>query len=181
MSLKNFANITAPLVILDAYFEKLEHNYIVILGICVPYPISNFNQRADGFYKAVRENGMLASRSIVHWLTPSQKGAYSDMKVLLQNGEKPAGCYFADNDLIAAGALQALREFGYRVPEDVAIIGFDDLPLCEYLIPKLSTIEIPKRFMGETAAARIIQVIENKNILPLKIEIFTKLIRRKSV
>ncbi len=74
------------------------------------YPINNFQERADGFYKAVRASGMSASKSLVHRLTPSMDGAYSDMLSLLDAGEEPARCYFADNDLIACGALKAFRK-----------------------------------------------------------------------
>lgn len=103
------------------------------------------------------------------------------MKRLLIAGAKPVDCYFADNDLIAFGAILSLKEAGYRVPEDVAVIGFDDMPACEYMEPQLSTIMVPKLFMGETAAMRVIQLIEGTNTHPLKIEISTKLVRRKSV
>ena len=103
------------------------------------------------------------------------------MKGLLASGEKPVSCYFADNDLIAIGAMKALKDAEYRIPEDVSIVGFDDLPSCEYMSPPLTTIMVPKFFMGETAAARIIQLIEEKNQQPLKIEVFTQLVRRKSV
>ena len=189
-------------MILDAYFEKLDFNYVLINNIRGAYMatdhlirkrraqpgylrsaywISNFEQRADGFYKAVRANGMSTANSPVVRLTPSQEGAYADMKQLLDNGEKPADCYFADNDLIAIGAMQAIREAGYRVPEDVAIVGFDDLPACEYMTPPLSTVMVPKLFMGETAATRVIQLIEGRAEQPLKIEVGTRLIRRKSV
>lgn len=202
-SLKNFAGIDIPMLILDAYFDTLpSYNYVAINNVQGAfaatnylfkkrrkqpgylrsmYPISNFDYRADGFYKAIRENGMSASKSIVHHLTPSQEGAYGDMKNLLKSGEEPADCYFADNDLIAMGAFQAFTEAGYRVPEDIAIVGFDDLPACEYMTPPLSTVEVPKYFMGVTAAKRIIQMTEDKNTLPLKIEISTNLIKRKSV
>ena len=64
-------------------------------------------------------------------LSPSQEGAYEDMKALLVSGEKPAPCYFADNDLIAIGAMKAMKDAGYHIPEDVSIVGFDDLPSCE--------------------------------------------------
>jgi len=103
------------------------------------------------------------------------------MKGLLASGEKPASCYFADNDLIAIGAMKALKDAGYHIPDDVSIVGFDDLPSCEYMSPPLTTIMVPKLFMGETAADRIIQLIEEKNQQPLKIEVFTRLVRRKSV
>lgn len=201
-SLRRFSTLSAPTVILDAYFEKIEHNYVTINNIQgafiatehlikkrrtqpgylrSAYSISNFEQRADGFYKAIRANGMATSKSVVHRLTPSQEGAYEDMKHLLQGGEEPASCYFADNDHIAIGAMQALWEAGYRIPEDVAIVGFDDLPACEYVNPPLSTIAVPKRYMGETAAMRAIQLIEGVSAMPLKIEVVAKLVRRKSV
>lgn len=201
-TLKQFSRVNLPVVVLDACFEKLSYNYILINNVQgafmatehlirrrrtqpgylrSAFPISNFEQRADGFYKAIRAAGMSTSKSTVHRLTPSQEGAYADMTALIRGGEELADCYFADNDLIAIGAMQALKESGRRVPEDVAIVGFDDLPACEYVTPALSTVEVPKLFMGQTAAARVIQLIENKSTLPLKIEVATQLIRRKSV
>lgn len=79
------------------------------------------------------------------------------------------------------GAMKALTEAGYRIPEDISIVGFDDLPSCEFISPPQTTIMVPKFFMGETAADRLIQLIEVKNQQPLKIEVFTQLLRRKSV
>ncbi len=201
-TLSHFDRLVIPLVFLDAYFEKPQYNYILINNVqgaftaaqylirkhrAQPgylrsaYPISNFEQRADGFYKAIRTAGMSTAKSQVLRLTPSQEGAYEDMKELLATGEKPASCYFADNDLIAIGAMKALKDAGYRIPQDVSIVGFDDLPVCEYVNPPLTTVMVPKFFMGETAADRIIQLIEEKNQQPLKIEVSTRLVRRRSV
>ncbi len=197
-----FASLTVPLVFLDTYYDLPTWNFVCInnsQGACLAasylirkrkaqpgylrsnYPISNFDQRADGFYRAVRSAGMSASQSIVHRLTPSQEGAYEDMKQLLKEGEKPASCYFADNDLIAIGAAEALREAGYRLPEDIALVGFDDLPACEYMTPALTTIAVPKQYMGEVAVFRLVELIEGGTPLPLAIQVFTKLIKRKSV
>ena len=67
--------------------------------------ITGFEERSDGFYKAIRRNGMSTSRSIVHHLSPTVEGAYSDMKTLIENGDQLARCYFADNDLIATGTI----------------------------------------------------------------------------
>ena len=200
-SLKLFDDLGIPLVFLDAYFENPAYNFILINNIQgaymaasylikkrrtqpgylrSAYAISNFEQRADGFYKAIRAAGLSTSHSLVHRLSPSQEGAYADMKALLESGEKPAGCYFADNDLIAIGAMQALREKGYRIPEDVAVVGFDDLPACEYVSPPLTTVQVSTAFFGETAVLRIIQLIERKSPHPLKIEVATDLVVRKS-
>ena len=201
-SLAPFESFKIPIVLVDAYFEHMLFDCVLINNVQgayiaashlisrrkvqpgylrSSYRIENFNQRADGFYKALRDHGMAPSRSSVHLLTPSQEGAYADMKALLSAGEEPAEAYFADNDHIAVGAMKAFREAGYRIPEDIAIVGFDDLPICEYLSPPLTTVEVPKQYLGETAAKRIMERIENKNSLPLKIETAVRLKKRKSV
>lgn len=200
--LKPFLKSKLPLVVLDCYFDEITTNYVMINNIqgaylatnhliqqkkCQPgylrsaYPIQNFNERADGFFKALRANGMSTSRSIVHKLTPSVEGAYADMLSIIKSGEDLVTCYFADNDLIAAGAIKAFKEMGYHIPKDISIIGFDDLPLCTYMDPPLSTIQVPKQYMGKVAAKRIIELISNPNSFPTKIEIETALKKRGSV
>ena len=76
------------------------------------------------------------------------------MRRLLADGV-PFDAVFAHNDLSAAGALQALRDAGRRVPQDVAVVGFDDLPLAGHTHPPLSSVRQPLREMG-TAAARLL-------------------------
>ena len=67
---------------------------------------------------------------------------------------------FAHNDLSAAGALQALREAKLRVPDDVAIVGFDDIPLAVHTDPALTTVRQPLREMGATAARMLLSHFE---------------------
>lgn len=190
-----------PHVILDAYFEKVDSNYVLINNVHgafiatdylirrtgkqpgylrSSYPITNFEERADGFYKAVRVNGMSTSNCVVHRLCPSAEGAYSDMRELLRSGEKIADCYFADNDLIAAGASRALKDAGKKIPQDIALIGFDDIPLCEFLDPPLSTINVPKEYMGSQSVRRLLSIMENNETSKTKTEIDTQLVRRRS-
>ncbi len=200
-----FAESRLPVVLIDNDFENLAVDSIQINNLQGAYvatkylisrrhkqpgylrssfDIHNFRERADGFYRALREAGMSTSRSVVHRLTPSIEGAYTDMKELLENNDDLADCYFADNDLIAAGAVRALKDAGHRIPEDIAVIGFDNMPVASYLEPPLATIHVPKQYMGEAAVHRLVQVIEEikeKNHVPTKIEIGTKLIKRKSV
>ncbi len=201
-SVRPFSVIQAPLVLLDSYFETLPYDCVLINNIQgafmatdylitrrraqagylrSAYPINNFDERADGFYKAIRKHGMSASRSIVHRLTPSQEGAYEDMKQLIAAGEPLASCYFADNDIIAVGAARAMKEAGYRIPEEIAVIGFDDLPLCEVFDPPLTTVSVPIAVMGETAVHRLVDQIETGPLHPLKIEVGTVLKKRRSV
>lgn len=100
---------------------------------------------------------------------------------LLKQGELPARAYFADNDLIAAGALRAFKEAGYRIPKDVAIIGFDDMPVCLFAEPQLATVSIPKQYMGRMAAKRVAELIEAPDQQAVKILISGKIIERKSI
>jgi len=199
--LQFFLNAEIPMVLLDNYFEEIEVDSVLINNIkgaytatdylirkcrCQPgylhssYSIHNFEERADGFYKAIRKNGMSTSRSIVHRLTPSVEGAYADMKELLSRNEPLAEAYFADNDLIAAGAVRALKEYGYKVPKDIAVIGFDNMPICTYMDPQLTTIHVPKQYMGRMAVQRLHTLIESPNEVPVKISISTTLEKRKS-
>lgn len=145
------------------------------------YPITNFDERADGFYKAIRKNGLSTSKSIIHALAPSVEGAHADMLAILDGGDEIASCYFADNDLIAAGAMRALKERGYKIPEDIAIIGFDDMPLCTYVEPNLTTIHVPKKYMGQLAAERLIHIINTHDLHPVTIQVATTLVERASL
>lgn len=196
-----FLEIELPIVLLDNYFEELDVDSVLINNIKgaymatdylirkrrtqpgylrSSYHINNFEERADGFYKAIRKNGMSTSRSIVHQLTPSAEGAYADMKEILSQNEPLASCYFADNDLIAAGAVRALKEAGFHIPKDIAIVGFDDMPVCKYIEPALTTICVPKQYMGFMAVRRLQELISSPDSLPVKIEVSTSLISRKS-
>lgn len=145
------------------------------------YPINNFAKREMGFHRALKHNGMSVSKSIVHLLTPSIDGACADMKEILAQGEDVARCYFADNDQIAIGAMKAFKEAGYRIPEDIAIIGFDDIPMCAYTEPPLSSVHVPKYHMGLLAAERLIRDIEKKDFYPVDIAVSTNLVLRGSV
>ena len=196
-----FFKCDIPFVLLDNYFEDLDVDSILINNIKGAYTatdylikkrkkqpgylhssfhINNFEERGDGFFKAIRRNGMSTSRSIVHELSPSLEGAYADMREYLKNGEPIADCYFADNDLIAAGAMRAFKEAGYRIPQDIAIIGFDDMPLCTYVEPPLSTVLVPKEYMGKQAVYRLHEIISDGTNPTTKIEVTAKLVKRKS-
>ncbi|WP_242622714.1 LacI family DNA-binding transcriptional regulator [Lachnoclostridium sp. Marseille-P6806] len=145
------------------------------------YPINNFDQRTEGFHKALRHNGMSVSNIVVHELTPSIDGAFADMTAILESGEKPVRSYFADNDQIAIGAMRALREKGFRIPEDVALIGFDDIPMCSYTEPPLSTVHVPKHHMGIVAAERLLSAIRTGDRYSVNIEISTNLVLRRTI
>ena len=80
------------------------------------------------------------------------------MKSLLSQPNPPRGV-FCISDRAAFGALAAVREVGLRVPEDIALVGFDDTPESKYSSPPLTTVHLPKREMGVAAARRLVHLI----------------------
>lgn len=199
---KPFDKLNIPIVLLDVSLNHVRRDCVLINNVQGAYTavdylitqtqkqpgylrstyrISNFEERADGFYKAVRTHGMSSSKSVVHSLTPSVDGAFADMAEILEQGEELAPCYFADNDLIAIGAMKALQKYGYRIPEDIAIVGFDNLPMSSYVEPSLTTVHVPKQYMGEMAAARLIDLLHAKQFVPIKLEVNTNLVKRRSI
>ena len=103
------------------------------------------------------------------------------MLEVIDRGDDLARCYFADNDLIAIGAIKALKLRGYKIPDDVAVIGFDNISEGRIIEPPLTTVDIPRRFMGQTAAVQLIRHITNPVPRSVKIEVSTSLVRRFSV
>jgi LacI family transcriptional regulator, galactose operon repressor len=96
------------------------------------------------------------------------------------SGTRPTAvtCY---NDLVAIGVCRALQELGLRVPEDVSVVGFDDIPLVEYLSVPLTTVRMPKAAMGEIAAQMLIRHIESRTVLPpQKVVLDAELVVRQS-
>lgn len=196
-----FNELSIPVVILDAYFENIKKDCVVINNVqgayqatnyliakykaqpgylSSSYSINNFNERADGFYKAIRANGLSSSRSIVHKLSPSVEGAYADMISIIESGDQLARCYFADNDLIASGAIKSFMDKGFMIPKDIAVVGFDNVPTTAYIQLSLTTIDVHKQYMGELAIDRLAEIIEQKHSFPIKIEVSTNLIARAS-
>ena len=103
------------------------------------------------------------------------------MLEIIDRGDDLANCYFADNDLIAIGAMKAFKLRGYKIPEDIAIIGFDNISEGRIVDPSLTTIDIPRNFMGQTAARQLIYQLSNPVPHTIKIEVSTSIIKRFSV
>ena len=198
---KPFRHLPIPIVLLDTYFIQAPCSCVLINNIqgaytaCdylikksrrppgylqSSYPIGNFAERAEGFYRAVKDNGLSSKKCIVHALTPSIDGAYADMMDILAQKEELASHYFADNDLIAIGAMRALKSKGYRIPKDISVIGFDDIPAGNIIEPPLTTIHVPKHHLGEMAARQLIFSLRNPDSGPVKTELNTYLVKRQS-
>jgi LacI family transcriptional regulator, galactose operon repressor len=92
----------------------------------------------------------------------------------------PPTAVFAFNDLLAVGVLKAARSRGLRVPEDVSIVGFDDLEYCTMVTPALTTVRQPLAEMGRTAVNMLVRLLENKRFETLHVQLGTRLVVRES-
>jgi LacI family transcriptional regulator len=92
----------------------------------------------------------------------------------------PFTALFAYNDISAIGAIRALREQGLRVPQDVSVLGFDDIPGAAFYTPSLTTVRQPLNRMGEVAAQSLLERIEGNKEYPTEIAIEPDLVVRES-
>ena len=152
--------------------------------------ITNFDDREHGLRMALREHlgdGGAESMEIVH-VDISAERAYRDIGVWIAAKKALPSALFAENDVIAAAAIRALHAAGKRVPEDVSVMGFDDLPLCEMLDPTITTVHSFKEKLG-TEAVRLLhqRILRGEDVQSaqaagvMKLSMSTRLVERGSV
>lgn len=125
--------------------------------------ISTARERWDGFVSGIRQNGLIIDHSLVFQGNYSQESGYTNARKMMEQAEKLPDAICAASDLIAFGAIKALRESGIRVPQDIAVMGNDNNPFTENFIVPLSTIAHPTYEMGKLAMEFLLQMIEDKN------------------
>lgn len=134
--------------------------------------------RIEGYKRALAEAGIGFSEEWVAAGDFLTQGGYQAMKELL-----PLGCtaVFAANDAMAYGALQAIWEAGLKVPDDIAIIGFDDLEFSQLTNPPLTTVRQPRYEMGRRSLEILVSVLRNKGPNGVKICFQPEITVRRSV
>ncbi len=145
-----------------------------------PHHLANAAERLAGFLRALREANVTSEPEYIQESRFDREGGHSSTHRLLQLLPCPTAI-FAANDLIALGALSAVREFKLNCPRDVSIIGFDALDWTEFTDPALTSIYQPGYQLGCTAARLLLARIEGMNKPPQKIVLQTELRIRNSV
>ena len=194
-----------PLVVLDSFFPGRCGAYVTIdnfegarmavrhllsrghrrIGhMASAVPISNFSERKQGLLAALSEYPEATLQSFPVGTTPEQ--AYSDMSAHLRRRPFDPALYptafFADNDIIAVSCIRAFREWGVRIPEDISVIGFDDVPLSCVTSPRLSTVRVEKETLGRLAITLLRDRMDNPAAsAPVKLSVGTSLCLRESV
>lgn len=203
--IQKFDDFPLPLVVLDSFFPGRCGAYVTIdnfegarmavrhllsrghrrIGhMASAVPISNFSERKQGLLAALSEYPEATLQSFPVGTTPEQ--AYSDMSAHLRRRPFDPALYptafFADNDIIAVSCIRAFREWGVRIPEDISVIGFDDVPLSCVTSPRLSTVRVEKETLGRLAITLLRDRMDNPAAsAPVKLSVGTSLCLRESV
>jgi LacI family transcriptional regulator len=133
--------------------------------------------RREGYELAFRERDLTPDPALMVEGDFTESGGYTCMlRLIPQNPD----AVFVASDAMAVGALRALRESGKRVPQDVAVVGFDDIPSAEHMNPPLTTIRQNIQGMGQLAAETLIQILNEGMTPPHRLVLPTELIIRSS-
>jgi LacI family transcriptional regulator len=125
----------------------------------VPLPTIPDEPRLDGYVRALAAAGIPLEPGLVLGGGFSAASGYAAMRHILSSGNPPTALV-AGNDTIAIGAMTAIREAGLRIPNDVAVTGYDDIPMARFAVPPLTTVGLPTHDMGRAAGELAIAAIE---------------------
>jgi DNA-binding LacI/PurR family transcriptional regulator len=132
------------------HLVKLGHQRIAHIGFAGP-EFESVVLRRTGYEQALKAGGLAVDPALITYGNLSAESGYLAMRELLARKQK-FSALFAGNDTIAFGAMKALHEAGLRIPQDVAVVGYDDIPLAAYAAPALTTMRIDPVERGEDAA-----------------------------
>jgi DNA-binding LacI/PurR family transcriptional regulator len=146
-----------------AHLIDLGHRAIAHIGYGSPR-FTTVAERLSGYRAALEDAGCGIEDQLIAFANYSAASGYEAMWHLLERGGGRVNftALFCGNDTVAIGAMHALREAGLRVPEDVAVVGFDDIPMAAHSAPPLTTIRSPLLDMVERAAHLLVNLVEGE-------------------
>src|SRR5258706_3987772 len=151
------------------------------IGMITNAPLAyvSAQQRHEGYEKALLENGMTPNSGFTLEGNYTPESGFNAMLELLNLPEKPSAV-FVVNDVVAVGAIRPAKQAGGRVPQDLAIGWFDDIPPAASLHPPFSTVRLPAYGLGWAAGERLIRMIEGEEIDQPNILLASELVVRES-
>lgn len=198
--LKSFADSFHPIVTINLPFEHpnvsglmvnnyhgavVAMNYLIEQGHTAIAMLAGNSaspekiRRIRGYYDALAAHGLAVRMDWVIPLSPSMvEGRQATHQLLTTHPQITA--IFAYNDLLALGALRACHELGRRVPQDCAVVGFDNIQLASMVTPSLTTVHYDKYDVGQKAVARLFEMMENPDGEYPPIEVGVELVIRES-
>jgi LacI family transcriptional regulator len=164
----------------EAVAHLIGHGYRRIATITGPRNMIASIDRYAGYVTALQEAGRLPESDLTAYSDFTRRGGYRAMNGLLANPSGVPDAVFVASDAMASGALQALRDGGFRVPDDIAVFGFDGLEEMLVSQPILSTMVQPTLDEGREAVRVLLQLIDNPGSAPIQRLLPTKLALRRS-
>ena len=138
-----------------------------------------YMSRYNAYRDVLTENGCEIDPQLIKTIEPTVEDAIESTQKLLALENRPTAL-FCTNDTIAIGAVKAILRSGLRIPEDIAVVGYDDSENSRMIEPELTTVQVDKTAMGRLAAERLIALIEGEAPRKKTIQTTVKLVVRKS-
>ncbi len=161
------------------YLYHLGHRDIGFIDSYINF--DNILQRVEGYQKAVERLQLTYKEEYKVTIGLTLESAYQDMLTQLHRGIKLPTAYVAANDTLAIGVIKALKEFGIQVPQQISIVGFDDIPYCVGLDKPLTTMKVSRDKLGEQAIKMLVGKINENHKEGIKLLVRTQLVERESV
>jgi LacI family repressor for deo operon, udp, cdd, tsx, nupC, and nupG len=169
-------NISSSRKVVD-HLVSLGHQRIGFIS--GPLEVVLSRDRLKGFREANLQHGIKIEESLIQEGDFSLKSGYQ-LALRLISINPPPTAIFASNDEMAIGAIQALHHKGYRVPEDISVIGFDDIKFSEFIQPRLSTVSQPRFDIGVKSMELLLKEIRNEPIRQKRVVLKDELVIRDS-
>ncbi len=144
-------------------------NHLIQLGhrkiahIAGPPTIPLYKDRLNGYISALTKNNIPIDLEMVSFGESSIQHGYDGMKNLLESG-KSFSAVFTAGDIMAVGAIKAIKDAGLRVPQDCAVVGFDDIEISAFCDPPLTTVRQPRYQIGETAFKMLLKLMNKTHL-----------------
>jgi len=163
----------------DATKHLLDLGHRKILKIAGDQIAKGSFDRINGYKKALDAYDVPFEESLVHYAHYSRENAYQFV-IDTFSIDSDITAIFASSDLMAMGAIDALNSLGKRIPEDISVVGFDDIDSAQYFSPPLTTVHQQRLKMGEAASKILLELIHKNEGIVHHIHIPTQLVIRGS-
>ncbi|MBI5959092.1 MAG: LacI family DNA-binding transcriptional regulator [Chloroflexi bacterium] len=147
---------------------ELDHRRIAMITNS-PSLYTASEERLRGYRRALAEYGVEEDERLVRYGAFTSASGYAAMQEILSAAGEPPSAVFAASDVVALGAIQAIRQAGLQIPDDISLVGFDDIPLAPFLSPPLTTVRIFAADLGRHAGQVLMGLILGQGNQPRRI------------
>ena len=161
-----------------SHLIELGHERIgMITNAALSY--TSAQQRRSGFVQALEQAGLVVDQALIKEGNYTPASGHAAMNDLLVETPRCSAVFVA-SDVVAIGAILAAKRAGLRIPDDIAVVGFDDIPLADYFDPPLTTVRLPAYGLGWAAGERLIRLIRGEGLDKNELLLDSELIVRES-